>query len=60
MKSFGEFKEIASLKERLTPQILELLKHLDAASEEAEKIGASKTLDIIENARVEIIKLEGK
>lgn len=60
MKSFGEFKEVASIKERLTPQILELLKYLEAAGKEAEKLGANKTLDIIENARVEIIKLEGK
>lgn len=60
MKSFGEYKEISSIKEKLTPQILEILKHLDAASAEADKIGANKTLDVIENARVEIIKLEGK
>jgi len=58
MKSFGEYKEIQTIEERLVPQIMELLKHLDAAALEAE--GMPKTLDVIENARVEIIKLEGK
>jgi hypothetical protein len=58
MKSFGEYKEVQAIEEKLVPQIMELLKHLDAAALEAEDM--PKTLDIIENARLEIIKLEGK
>lgn len=60
MKSFNEYKEISSIEEALTPEIREILSHLDKASELADDGGMQKTLDAIEKARQEIIKLSGK
>jgi hypothetical protein len=60
MKTFGEYREIAVIHERLVPELKELLSHFDKASEIADKLDMIKTLDVIENARQEIIKLEGK
>jgi hypothetical protein len=60
MKTFGEYREITALEEKLVPELKELLDLLDKASEIADKLNMDKTLDVLENARVEIIKLEGK
>lgn len=60
MKSFGEYKSISAIEEKLVPELKELLKHLDAASKIADTMSMSKTLDAIEKARQDIIKLEGK
>lgn len=60
MKSFGEYKEISALEEKLIPELKELLTHLDTASEIAAEMNMNKTVDVIEKARQEIIKLEGK
>jgi len=59
MKSFGEYKTVSALEEKLIPELKELLTHLDAAANIADEMNMKKTLETIENARQAIIKLEG-
>jgi len=60
MKSFGEYKEKAKIEESLLPELREILKHLDAASEKADELNMKQTLQAIENLRQEVINLSGK
>jgi hypothetical protein len=60
MKSFGEFKEHAAIEEALSPELKEILMHLEEASNIADEKNMEKTLQAIEDLRQEIIKLSGK
>jgi len=60
MKSFGEFKERMAIEEALSPELKEILQMLDQASVMADDKNMVKTLEVIEDARREVIKLAGK
>lgn len=60
MKTFGEYKDRQRIEEKLVPELREILMHLDECSNIAADKNMSKTLDAIEDARAEIISLEGK
>lgn len=60
MRTFGDFKETQKIEERLVPELKEILKAFDAASDIADDMNMIKTLQVIEDARAEIISLEGK
>lgn len=60
MKSFGEFKEKVKIEESLLPELREILKHLDQASNKADELNMKQTLQAIENLRQEVINLSGK
>ena len=60
MRSFDEFKKKQAVEERLIPELRELLEVLEQASNIAADMNMLKTLQVIEDARAEIISLEGK
>lgn len=60
MRTFGEYKEKQMIEERLVPELRELLVLFDKASAIADDKNMPKTLQVIEDARQEIISLEGK
>lgn len=60
MRSFGEFKERTSIEEKLVPEIREILMHIEQALKVADSMRMKKTIDALEDARQEIISLEGK
>ena len=60
MKSFGEYKDRLSVEEKLVPEIREILSHVQKAIDLADGLRMKKTVDALEDARQEIINLEGK
>ena len=60
MRSFGEYKDRQRIEEKLIPELKDILMHLDECSNIAADKNMKKTLDAIEDARAEIISLEGK